>query len=234
MSTSISALRIEQLKTELRKEEAALSATKTLASELNAACAAEAEAVRLERVYALDIERLTSSLEFLRTERDAIPWQFEELRAKKNKEFKEAENNILRLQVEAAELAKKPHEKRLVRVALEEKIAAHPIYKGIRDRQRDLVEQAAKMVELLFESTLDHWPRVLDRIERAERAEDSLILASIPELIAAGLPEIGRVLHGFFQQAVPHTILSAIPHERTRAFQEIARVRGLTSRGIVR
>ncbi len=95
MSTSISALRIEQLKTELRKEEAALSATKTLASELNAACAAEAEAVRLERVNALDIERWTSSLEFLRAE-CAMRYRgsSEELRAKKNKEFKEAEKTI--------------------------------------------------------------------------------------------------------------------------------------------
>jgi hypothetical protein len=234
MSTSMSALRIEQLKTELQKEEAALNATKTLASELNAARAAEAEASRLERVNALDIEKEIENLNVLRSARDTTPFQFVELRARKESEFKIAEGNLRRLQAETPELVKKLTEKRSARAALEERIAVHPIYKSVRERQRELVEQATKLVESLFDTTLNQWPRVLDIIEKTERAEDSTILASIPELSAAGLPEIGRVLHGFFQQAVPHTILSAIPHERTRAFQEIARVRALASRGMVR
>jgi cell fate (sporulation/competence/biofilm development) regulator YmcA (YheA/YmcA/DUF963 family) len=234
MSTSTSALRIEQLKTELRREEAALNAKKTLASELNEARAAEAEASRLERLNATNIAQATEGLELLRSERDTTPYQFVELRAKKDNEFKIAQDNLLRLQAEAPELAKKLAEKRSARAALEERIAAHPIYKSVRERQGELVEQAAKLVESLFETTLTQWPRVMDLISRTERAEDSLILASIPELSAVGLPEIGRVLNGFFQQAVPHAIFSAIPHERTRAFQEIARVRALALRGMVR
>jgi len=234
MSTNIAALRIEQLKTELRKEEAALNQKNTLASELNAAHAAEVEASRLARLNATNITQAAEGLELLRSERDMTPYQFVELRAKRDNEFKNAQDDLLRLQAEAHELAKKLTEKRSARAALEERIAVHPVYKSVRERQRELVEQATKLVESLFDISLNQWPRVLDIIEKTERAEDSLILASIPELSAAGLPEVGRVLHGFFQQAVPHTILSAIPHERTRAFQEIARVRGLASRGMVR
>jgi hypothetical protein len=233
MSTIVE-LRKEQLKAELASLEHEEQRKKTLASELTTAYAAEAEASRLERLNASNITQATEGLELLRSERDTTPFQFSELRAKKENEFKNAQNNLLRLQAETPDLAKKLTEKRSARAALEERIATHPIYQSIRERQRELVEQAAKLVESLFDTTLNQWPRALDIIEKTERAEDSLILASIPELSAAGLPEIGRVLHGFFQQAVPHTILSAIPHERTRAFQEIARVRGLASRGAIR
>jgi len=233
MSTIVE-LRKEQLKAELASLEHEEQRKKTLASELTTAYAAEAEASRLERLNASNITQATEGLELLRSERDTTPFQFSELRAKKENEFNNAQDNLLRLQAETPELAKKLTEKRSARAALEERIAAYPVYKSVRERQRELVEQATKLVESLFGTALDQWPRVLDMIEKTERAEDSLILASIPELSAAGLPEIGRVLHGFFQQAVPHTILSVIPHERTRAFQEIARVRGLTSRGMVR
>lgn len=233
MSTVIE-LRKEKLQAELATLEHEEQRTRTLASQLNAARAAEAEASRLARVNTTEVERWTSGVEFLRTERDTTPWQFEELRAKHNKEFREAENNLFRLQADAPELATKAHEKRLERIALEGRIATHPVYKSIREQQRELVEKAAKLVESLFESTLDHWPRLLDTISKTEQAESSLILRSIPELLAAGLPEISRALNGFFQQGVPHTIYAAIPHERKRAFQEIARVRDLASRGMVR
>jgi hypothetical protein len=234
MSTTTAALRIEQLKQELRKEEAALIAKKTLASELNAAHAAEAEASRLVRINTTELEQGTANLELLRSERDTTPYEFSELRMKKSNEFNNAEHNLQLLQVAAPELAKKLQEKRSARAALEERIAARPIYKSIRERQRKLVEQAAKLVESLFETPLNQWPRVMDIISRTEGAEDSLILASIPELSAAGLPEIGRVLNGFFQQAVPHAILTAMPHERERAFREVARVRESASCGMVR
>lgn len=233
MSTSTSALRIEQLKTELRREEAALTAKKTLASELNEARAAEAEASRLERLNATNIAQATEGLELLRAERDTTPYQFVELREKKDNEFRIAQGNLLRLQAETPELAKKAHEKRSARAALEERIALHPVYKSIRERQRELAEQAVKLVESLFGTALDQWPRVLELISRTEQAENKLIAQSLPELSAAGLPEIGRVLTGFFQQAVPHSILGAIPHERKRAFLEIARVRESASRGVV-
>lgn len=234
MSTSTSALRIEQLKTELRREEAALTAKKTLVSELNEARAAEAEASRFERLNATNIAQATEGLELLRAERDTTPYQFVELREKKDNEFRIAQGNLLRLQAETPELAKKAHEKRSARAALEERIALHPVYKSIRERQRELAEQAVKLVESLFGTALDQWPRVLDLISRTEQAENKLIAQSLPELSAAGLPEIGRVLNGFFQQAVPHSILSALPHERKRAFLEIARVRESASRGVVR
>jgi hypothetical protein len=234
MSTSTSALRIEQLKQELRKEEAALTARKTVSSELTEAHAAEAEASRLARINTTSIEQATADLESLRAARDTTPYEFPELRTKKNNEFKNAEHNLRLLQVAAPELATTLKEKRSARVALEERIAGHPIYKSIRERQCELVEQAAKLIETLFETTLNHWPRVLDIIEKTERAEDSLISASIPELSAAGLPEIGRVLNGFFQQAVAHAILTAIPDEHARAFREISRVRDLASRGMIR
>jgi hypothetical protein len=233
MSTNMAALRIEQLKTELRKEEAALNQKNTLASELNVAHAAEVEASRLARLNATNITQAAEGLELLRSERDTTPYQFVELRAKKENEFKNAQDDLLRLQAEAPELAKKLAEKRSARAALEERISKHPIYKSIRERQRELVEQATKLVESLFGTALDQWPRVLDIISRTEQAENDLIAQSLPELSVAGLPEIARVLNGFFRQAVPHTILSAIPHERTRAFQEITRVRGLASRGAV-
>ena len=234
MSTSTSALRIEQLKTELRREEAALTAKKTLASELNEARAAEAEASRLERLNATNIAQATEGLELLRAERDTTPYQFVELREKKDNEFRIAQGNLLRLQAETPELAKKAQEKRSARAALEERIAAHPVYKSIRERQRELVENAIKLVESLFGTALDQWPRVLDIISRTEVAENNLIAQSLPELSAVGLPEIARVLNGFFQQAVPHAIVAVMLHERERAFHEIARVRGLTSRGMVR
>ena len=234
MSTNTTALRIEQLKQELRKEEAALTARKTLSSELTEARTAEAEASRLARINATNIKQAIADLESSRSARDTTPYEFAELRMKKDQEVKNAQDSLLRLQAEAPELAKKLAEQRSARAALEEQIAAHPIYKSFRERQCELVEQAAKLVESLFETTVKDWGRVFDIIERTERAENSLILASIPELSAAGLPEIGRVLNGFFQQGLPHAILSAIPHEHKRAFQEISRVRDLASRGMVR
>jgi hypothetical protein len=234
MSTSTSALRIEQLKQEIRKEEAALTAKNTLASEVTAAATAEVEALRLVRINTTEIEQGTANLELLRSERDTTPYEFSELRLKKENEFKNAQETLFRLQARATELTKELQKKRLARMALEEQIATHPIYKSFRERQRELVEQATKLVESLFGTALDQWPRVLDIISKTERAEDSLISASIPELSAAGLPEIGQVLNGFFRQAVPHAILTAIPHERKRAFQGIASVRESASRGVVR
>ena len=57
---------------------------------------------------------------------------------------------------------------------------------------------------------------------------------AILELSATSLPDIQRILTSFFQQAVPHTILNAINHERARACQEVRRVREMASRGAVR
>jgi hypothetical protein len=234
MTATVAEMKIEQLKRELADAEAAQRVKKTLASELTEARAAEVEASRLARLNATNITQATEGLELLRSERDTTPFQFVELRGKKENEFKNAQDNLLRLRTEAPEVAKKLQEKRSARAALEERIALHPVYKSIRERQRELAEQAVKLVDSLFGTALDQWPRVFDLISRTEQAENKLIAQSLPELSAAGLPEIGRVLNGFFQQAVPHSILSALPHERKRAFLEIARVRESASRGVVR
>lgn len=234
MTATVAEMKIQQLKRELADAEAAQQVKKTIASELTEAAAAEAEASRLARINATSIEQATADLESLRAARDNTPFEFGELRAKKSNEFKNAEDNLRLLQVAAPELAKELQKKRLARMAIEETIAAHPIYQGIRKRQRELVEQAAKLIESLFETTLNQWPRILDLVEKTEEAENDLISHSMSELSAAGLPEISPVLRGFFQQAVPHTIVAAIPHERTHAYQEIARICDLASRGMVR
>jgi hypothetical protein len=234
MTATVAEMKIQQLKRELADAEAAQQAKKTIASELTEARAAEAEASRLVRINATSIEQATADLESLRAARDNTPLEFGELRAKKSNDFKNAEDNLRLLQVAAPELAKKLQEKRLARMALDERIAAHPIYQGIRKRQRELVEQAAALVSSLFETTVSYWSRVLDLIDRTEQAENDLISQSMPDLSAAGLPEISPVLRGFFQQAVPHRIVTAIPEERACAFREIARVRDLVSRGMVR
>jgi hypothetical protein len=96
--------------------------------------------------------------------------------------------------------------------------------------QREMVEQAAKVVESFFETPLNQWHRLAEIVSKLDRSESSLIAGAIPQLRAAGLPDIEPILLSFFQQAVPHSILQQIPRERSRAFQEVQRLRDLRSR----
>jgi hypothetical protein len=107
------------------------------------------------------------------------------------------------------------------------------VYQAILKGRRELVDDAVSVVESFFETKLAGWPRLATIAMKIEAREDALILRSITELRANGLPDVDRILHGFFRQGLPHTILAAIDHERTRAHQEISRVREMAARGFV-
>jgi hypothetical protein len=229
MSTKTASLRIEELKDALRKEEAALAATITLSGELAAARLAENDFSCQMRVNLQNIAEATEGLEFLRKTRNSTPHQVQK-RFLLDTQVQIEEENIRSLTVKGRELEQKLGQAKIARLAIEQRITEHPVYIAIRTRQRELIEQAAKVVESFFETTLDKWHRLMEIVSELDRSESNLIADAIPQLSAAGLPDVGPILRSFFQQAVPHSILQQIPHERSRAFREVQKLRDLKSR----
>jgi hypothetical protein len=232
MST-VAEMRIADLKRELTSLEVVEKSKATLLSQLTDAQAAENEAARLVHVNGLQIEEGNKELADLRRSQASTP-QFTIPRDKVESQIRFKEESIRALTVEAGKLEKTLGEKRSTRVEAEKQIATHSVYQGVRKPQFALVSEAAAVIESFFETPLSGWPRLAEIVSKLEQRESALIARAVPELSAAGLPDIPRILNGFFQQAVPHTILGAIDHERTRAFQEVSRVREMASRGAVR
>jgi hypothetical protein len=226
-------MKVADLKRELATLETAEQAKTTIASQLAKAQTEENEAARLVHVNGLQIEEGNKGLADLRRSQASTP-QFTIPRDKVESQIRFKEESIRALTVETGKLEKTLGEKRFTRVEAEKQIATHAVYQGVRKQQLALVNEAAAVVESFFETPLSGWPRLAEIVSKLEQRESALIARAIPELSAAGLPDIPRILNGFFQQAVPHTILGAIDHERTRAFQEVSRVREMASRGAVR
>jgi len=224
-------LKVADLRKELASLEAAEQVKTTLASQLLKAETEENEATRAVRVNAGKIEDENRELANLRRSRDAAP-QYTVPRDKAESQVRFKQESIRALTVESSNLEKTLGEKRSAREEVEKRIVTHPVYVAVRKQQADLVSEAAKVVESFFETPLSGWPRLAEIVSKLEQRENALIARAIPELSAAGLPDIRRILTSFFQQAVPQTILGTIDHERTRAFGEIGRIREMAYRGI--
>jgi hypothetical protein len=232
MATSFQSLRVEELRSQLRSAEAELNQKKTLTSELCHATGAVNEAERLSRVNAARITETSEELRDARQTRDRTPREFE-IRSAAEARVLKLEADIRALTIEGEKLSADLIGKRFALQSVERRIASHPAYQAFLKQQRELVDEGVSVVGSFFTATLDAWPRLSLIVAKIEQREDELIARSIPELRANGLPDVTRILCGFFRQAVPRTILEAIDHEKARASHEISRVREMAARGFV-
>jgi hypothetical protein len=234
MSTSTpAALRIQQLKTELEREESALAATQTLASELREKTLIVNESTRLANMNSGRLAEAQIDAGRARYTRDRTPHQFASKREELEVGTRRAEEKVLRLRAEGEELCRKLATDRAALKEIQQKIASHPDYLSVRRRQRELAAEAAKVAVSVFETPLNRLHRVVELAKSIENQENDLIIASLPTLSRAGLPEITRTLNSFFSQVIPMGVIQGLLSLEAGVRTETLRLKEYAERGIV-
>jgi hypothetical protein len=234
MCTSTSALRIEQLKQELRKEEAAVTATKTLASELAEADKAVNEGQRQVRVNKARIAEEVAVLEGLSKEGALIPQGMSGVRVNHDLKTQRVNQSIHELTVESDRLAGELSKKEYAFGKIEKKIAEHPVYRAVRQKQRELVAEATKLASTLLQLPLSDMSPALNEISVLAEAEGRLINNALGTLRENGLPDLRRLLVSFTQRVTPLAVLDVLPGIVKENREAIRQVTEMASRDVLR
>lgn len=234
MSTTVGAMRVEQLKRELADAEAAQQVKKTPASELVEADKAVNEAQRLVTVNKARLAEEIARLEALSKEGALIPQGMSGMRSNHDVKVQKAHQAVRELTVESEKLALEFTKKQSALGQIVKQIAEDPAYKTVREKQRGLVAEATKLASTLFKVPLDDVSSVLNKISILLEAETRLIGDARSTLRDAGLPEIKPLLPRFVQRVTPQAVLDALSVLRTEAFEAVRQVTEMASRDVLR
>ncbi len=234
MSTTVGAMRVEQLKRELADAEAAQQVKKTLTSELAEADNAVNEAQRLVTINQARLAEELAVLEGLSKEGASIPQGLSGMRVNHDLKSQRVNQSVHELTVERDKLAGELSKKQYALGQIVKQIAEHPAYKAVREKQRGLVAEATELASTLFKVPLDDLSSVLRKISLLSEAENRLIGGARSALRDAGLPDIKPLLARFIQQITPQQLIDAIPYARTQARTAIDQVIESASRDVLR
>jgi hypothetical protein len=234
MSTTVGAMRVEQLKRELADAEAAQQVKKTLTSELADADAAVNEAQRLVTINQARLDEELAVLEGLSKEGASIPQGLSGMRVNHDLKSQRVNQSVHELTVERDKLAGELSKKQCALGQIVKQIAEHPAYKAVREKQRGLVVEATKLASTLFKVPLDDLNSVLRKISVLSEAENRLIGDARAAIRDGGLPDVKPLLARFIQQITPQQLIDAIPYARTQARTAIDQVIESASRDVLR
>jgi hypothetical protein len=234
MSTTVGAMRVEQLKRELADAEAAQQVKKTLTSELADADAAINEAQRLVTINQARLAEEVAVREGLSKEGASIPQGLSGMRVNHDLKSQRVNQSVHELTVERDKLAGELSKKQHALGQIVKQIAEHPAYKAVREKQRGLVVEATKLASTLFKVPLDDLSSVLRKISVLSEAENRLIGDARAAIRDGGLPDVKPLLARFIQQITPQQLIDAIPYARTQARAAIDQVTESTSRDVLR
>jgi hypothetical protein len=234
MSTTVGAMRVEQLKRELADAEAAQQVKKTLTSELADADAAVNEAQRLVTINQARLDEELAVLEGLSKEAASIPQGLSGMRVNHDLKSQRVNQSVHELTVERDKLAGELSKKQCALGQIVKQIAEHPAYKAVREKQRGLVVEATKLASTLFKVPLDDLNSVLRKISLLSETENGLIGDARAAIRDGGLPEVKPLLARFIQQITPQQLIDAIPYARTQARTAIDQVIESASRDVLR
>jgi hypothetical protein len=233
MSTAAE-LRKEQLKAELAVLETEEQQKKTLASELIEAENAANEASRLVQLNKLRLAEQTENLEQLSRDAAKMPQGMSGSRSKNDVQTQQTHQAISTFTVEGQKLEGELRKKECALGKIVERIAEHPAYKAVHDKQRWLVTEATKLARSIFSVPLDEVAAVLKKIETLADAENSLITSTRGALRSDGLPDLRPKLARFLQEIRPDAILESLPGARTQVFEAVNKINEHVSRQVLR
>jgi hypothetical protein len=228
-STSTIALKVADLKKELQRAEAEAVAKTTPLSRLRDAEADLNEARRKLAINEAQGAELVTAHERAVTYRNSLHPNLER-RAAANGAAAKLEGDIHAMQVEREKLETEVRSKQQGVFIAKNAIAEHPVYIEVRERQRQLVAEAARVVDSIFQTPLYLVSRVIEEAETLAQRESSLIGGSVRELVPLGLPEVPRLLTTFFGQTIPHQLISSVLAQKGGVLSEIERLRELAER----
>jgi hypothetical protein len=233
MTTTVAEMRVEQLRKELADAEAVQQAKKTIVLELAEADKAVAEAQRLVTVNTARLAEENAGLEALSRE-GALIQGMSGMRVSHDAKTQRANQTVRELTVEGDKLAGDLSRKQHALGQIVNQIAEHPAYKAVRQKQRELVAEAAKLASALFEVPLADMASILRKVSILSETENKLISDSRSALRAGGLPEVKPLLYRFIQQITPQQLMDALPNARTQVTEAVHRVTEFTSRDVLR
>jgi len=234
MSTTVGAMRVDQLRRELADAEAAQQAKKTIVSELAEADAAVNEAQRLVTINKARLAEELAVLEGLSKEGASIPQGLSGMRVNHDLKSQRVNQSVHELTVERDKLAGELSKKQHALGQIVKQIAEHPAYKAVREKQRGLVVEATKLASTLFKVPLDDLNSVLRKISVLSEAENRLLSDARAAIRDGGLPEVKPLLARFMQQITPQQLIDAIPYARTQTRTAIDQVIESASRDVLR
>jgi hypothetical protein len=234
MSTTVGAMRVEQLKRELADAEAAQQAKKTIVSELAEADNAVNEAQRLVTINQARLAEEVAVLEGLSKEGASIPQGLSGMRVNHDLKSQRVNQSVHELTVERDKLAGELSKKQCALGQIVKQIAEHPAYKAVREKQRGLVVEATKLASTLFKVPLDDLSSVLRKISLLSEEENRLISDARSSLRDGGLPDAKPLLARFVQRVTPQDVLDALPRLRTETFEATRQVTETASRDVLR
>jgi|HubBroStandDraft_1064217.scaffolds.fasta_scaffold25218_3 hypothetical protein len=234
MSTTVAALKIEQLRKELADAEAAQQVKKNLVSELAETEQAVTEAGRMVQLNKLRLTEETASLQQLSQEAAKIPQGMSSIRSKNDLQTQHAHQAIHALTVERDKLELDLGKKEVALGKIVDRIAENPAYRAAREKQRWFVAEATKLASTIFTVPLDEISSVLGKIAALADAEQGLLNGALGALRTDGLPDLKPVLARFVQEVTPDQILDALPGARMQVFQAVTKVKEQVSRPVQR
>jgi hypothetical protein len=234
MSTTVDAMRVEQLRKELADAEAAQQVKNTLASELAEAEAALNEAQRLVTISKARLAEELAVLEGLSKEGASIPQGLSGMRVNHDLKSQRVNQSVHELTVERDKLAGELSKKQCALSQIVKRISEHAEYRAVREKQRRLVAEATELASTLFDVPLAHLNSVLRKISLLSETENGLISGARSALRDAGLPDIKPLLARFIQQITPQQLIDAVPYARTQARTAIDQVTESAARDVLR
>jgi len=232
MSTTVAAMKVEQLRRELADAEAAQQARKTIASELVEADKAVNEAQRLVTMNTTRLDEAVAGLEAL--SKELVPQGMSQLRSNNDVRTQQANQAIHELTVERDRLEGELSKKKCALGVILKRISEHSAYKSVREKQRGLVAEATKLASTLFKVPLNDLDSVLKQISILSEAENRLISEARSSLRGGGLPDIKALLARFLQRITPQQLMDALPGARTQVREAVDHVNEFAARDVLR
>jgi hypothetical protein len=234
VTATVAELKIEQLKRELAEAEAAQQVKQTIVSELAEAEAAANEARRLVQLNKQLLAEAVAGLETLNREGTFIPQGMSGTRSQNDKRTQQASQAINVLTIERDKLANDLGKKEGALKKIVDRIAEHPAYKAVREKQRWLVAEATKLAASIFTVPLDEVRALLRKIAALADAERGLLNSALGALRESGLPDVKPALTRFLQEVTPDAVLDALPGARAQVSQAVTNVTERVSRPVQR
>jgi hypothetical protein len=219
---TISELKIGALRKEISALEEAGRVKTTPASELAAAHAAIDGAERLLNLNSARRNDVEAVLEnFQKTARGLIGPALEKVKYKIA--LQENEIRALTAERDGIETDLRAHRATLGRLTAN--IEAHPVYQKIWVKQAELILQATEIAKASWIAPLNTVHKLISKLEHLSTTESRFLSSCVPEIRAAGLPDISPKLSNLIVRISP----SFIAEERlrsawTEASEEIQRL----------
>jgi chromosome segregation ATPase len=232
MTATVAEMKIEQLRKELADAEAKLTTAKTLDSEF---VETTKNVNRTQQFLNLTDQRLRKAIsgaESLAQEAATIPYIFQEKRDAKVNELRNQRTAVRDLEVNLNEAEAELRSARAAHETIKTKIAQHPEYASVRDKQRKLVAEATKLARSLFSVSLDELGGVLKNVSQVANAERNLIESTSRALREDGLPEIRMLLANFVTMVTPQ-FADQISVARTETYKQAEQVEEVATRPVL-